>query len=79
MGEDAARHGARGVWEEVKGRLKSAAGALMGRRDLDREGRAQQDKAEAERRAAARETEAARARAEAEVQEARQRGAQRKT
>jgi uncharacterized protein YjbJ (UPF0337 family) len=77
MGEDATRHGAHGVWEDIKGRLKSAVGALTNRRDLDREGRAQQDKAEAERDAAARETEAARARAEAEVHEARQRGAQR--
>lgn len=77
MGSDAARHGTQGLWEDVKGRLKSAAGRLTGQHDLDREGQAQQDKAEADRKAAARETEAARAHAEAEVQEARQRGAQR--
>ena len=77
MGDSAARHGVHGLWEDVKGRVKSATGALTGQRDLDREGRAQQDKAEAERDAAASETEAARARAEAEVNEARQRGTQR--
>jgi uncharacterized protein YjbJ (UPF0337 family) len=77
MGEDTARQGAQGLWEDIKGRLKGAAGALTGRRDLEREGHAQQDKAEAERDAAAREAEAARARAEADLHEARQRGAQR--
>jgi uncharacterized protein YjbJ (UPF0337 family) len=74
---DAMREGGHGFWEDVKGRVKSAIGALTGRRDLDREGQAQQDKAGAERDAARREAEAARARAQAEVHEARQRGAQR--
>jgi hypothetical protein len=66
MGEDAARHGAHGLWEEIRGRLKGAAVTLTGRRDLEPERRAQQDKAEAGQDAAAREAEAARARAQAE-------------
>ena len=72
MGEDAARQGAQGLWEEVKGRLKGAAGALTGRRDLEREGvlsRTRPRRSEA-RPLAGR---GGRARAEADVHEARQR------
>ena len=42
----------KGVVEDVKGKVKEAAGALAGRDDLTREGQAQQDKAEAQRDAA---------------------------
>jgi uncharacterized protein YjbJ (UPF0337 family) len=74
---DTTRDSNRGIVEGVKGKLKEAAGSLTSDRDLEREGQAQQDKAEAEREAAKRETEAARAKAEAEVAEARQEGHER--
>jgi uncharacterized protein YjbJ (UPF0337 family) len=41
-----------GVVEDAKGRVKEAVGAVTGRDDLTREGRAQRDKAEAQRNAA---------------------------
>jgi len=62
----------KGVVEGIKGKAKEAVGSLKGDRDLEREGEAQQDKADAEREAARKETEAARARAEAQVHEARE-------
>jgi uncharacterized protein YjbJ (UPF0337 family) len=77
MTDSAPRHGARGVVEGIKGRVKEAFGSLTGRRGLVREGEAQQDRADAEREVAKHETEAARARAEAEIEEARQEGHQR--
>jgi uncharacterized protein YjbJ (UPF0337 family) len=40
---------AKGVVEDVKGKVKEAAGALTGQEELQREGAAQQDKADAER------------------------------
>jgi uncharacterized protein YjbJ (UPF0337 family) len=76
MGEST-RDSKQGIVEGLKGKLKQAAGSLTSDRDLQAEGRAQQDRAEAEREAAKRETEAARARAEAEVAEARQEGHER--
>lgn len=60
----------------VKGKAKEAAGALTGKDELRREGRAQQDKAEAERNVAVKEAEAEKARAEAEAHEAEQRSHQ---
>ena len=42
----------KGVVEDVKGKVKEAAGALAGRDNLTREGRARRDKAEAQRNAA---------------------------
>jgi uncharacterized protein YjbJ (UPF0337 family) len=65
--------GARGVVEGVKGKVKEAAGAVTGQEELRREGRAQQDKAAAQRDVAAKEASAERARAEAEAKEAEQR------
>ena len=62
--------------EDVKGRIKEAAGAVTGNEDLEREGEAQRDKAGAERDAATREAEAAAARAEARAAEAEQRSHQ---
>lgn len=66
----------RGVVEDVKGKVKEAAGAAAGKDELRREGRAQQDKAEAERDVAAKEAEAEKSRAEAEAHEAEQRAHQ---
>ena len=42
--------GVRGVVEDAKGKVKEAAGAVTGKDELRREGRAQQDKAEADPR-----------------------------
>jgi uncharacterized protein YjbJ (UPF0337 family) len=68
--------GARGAVEDVKGKAKEAAGAVTGKDRLRREGRAQQEKASAERDVAAKEAEAEKARAEAEAHEADQRAHQ---
>jgi uncharacterized protein YjbJ (UPF0337 family) len=68
--------GAKGIVEDVKGKVKEAAGALTGKDELKREGEAQQEKAAAERDVAAKEAEAEKARAEAEAHEAEQRSHQ---
>ena len=44
--------GIKGVVEDAKGKAKEAVGTVTGRDDLVREGKAQQDKAEAQRDAA---------------------------
>lgn len=62
----------RGVVEDVKGKAKEAVGTVAGRDDLVREGKAQQDKAEAERDAAKKEAEAESARGSAKAAEKRQ-------
>jgi uncharacterized protein YjbJ (UPF0337 family) len=62
----------KGVVEGVKGKAKEAVGTVTGRDDLVREGKAQQDKADAERAAAKKEAEAASARAGAKAAEERQ-------
>lgn len=68
--------GAKGVAEEVKGRVKEAAGTLTGNDRLQREGEAQQQKADAERDVAKKEAQAEQARAKAEAKEAEQRSHQ---
>jgi uncharacterized protein YjbJ (UPF0337 family) len=68
--------GVKGIVEDVKGKAKEAAGAIAGKDELRREGRAQQDKAAAERDVAVKEAEAEKARAEAEAREAEQRSHQ---
>jgi uncharacterized protein YjbJ (UPF0337 family) len=68
--------GARGVVEAVKGKAKEAAGAVADNDELRREGKAQQDKADSERKVARKEAEAQKARAEAEAHEAEQRSHQ---
>ncbi len=68
--------GAKGIVEDVKGKVKEAAGAVAGKDELRHEGRAQQDKARAERDVAVKEAEAEKARAEAEAREAEQRADQ---
>ena len=64
------------VVEEVKGRAKEAAGAATGDESLRKEGRAQQDKADAERDVATKEAEAEKARAAAAAHESTQRAHQ---
>lgn len=70
------REGVKGVVEDVKGKAKEAVGTVTGRGDLTAEGRAQQDKAAAQREAAAKEAQAEKARAEAKAEEQRQRANQ---
>jgi uncharacterized protein YjbJ (UPF0337 family) len=67
----------KGVVEGVKGKAKEVAGAVTGRDDLYREGKAQQDKADAQRNAAQKEAEAESARAAAKVAERHQEAEQR--
>jgi uncharacterized protein YjbJ (UPF0337 family) len=68
--------GAKGVAEDVKGKVKEAAGTLTGNDSLRREGSAQQDKAESQREVAQKEAAAEKARAKAAADEARQRAEQ---
>ena len=68
--------GVEGVAEDVKGRVKEAAGAVIGDESLKQEGAAQQDKAAAQRDVAAKEAEAEKARAEARAAESEQRSHQ---
>ncbi|MGV0851480.1 microaggregate-binding protein 1 [Mycolicibacterium phlei] len=62
----------KGVVEGVKGKAKEVIGAVAGRDDLYREGKAQQDKADAQRNAAEKEAEADAARGAAKAAEKRQ-------
>lgn len=68
--------GAKGVVEEVKGRAKEAAGTLTGNERMKDEGRAQQQKADAQREVAEKEAAAEKARAKSEAKEAEQRANQ---
>ena len=70
------KEGVKGVVEDVKGKAKEAVGTVTGRGDLTEEGKAQQDKAEAERNAAKKEAEAEAARGAARAAEERQRANQ---
>jgi uncharacterized protein YjbJ (UPF0337 family) len=63
---------ARGTVEGVKGKAKEVGGTLAGRDDIVEEGRAQQDKADAQRAAGKKEAEAESARAGAKAAEERQ-------
>ncbi len=76
MGDTGPEAGIKGVVEDVKGKAKEAAGAVVGNDDLQREGEAQQSKAEAQREVAEHEGKAEAARADAEAQEAQQRANQ---
>ncbi|MFZ0832821.1 MAG: CsbD family protein [Mycobacterium sp.] len=62
----------RGVVEDAKGKAKEAVGTVAGRDDLVSEGKAQQDKADAQRDAAKKEAEADSARGSAKAAEKRQ-------
>ena len=66
----------RGIVEDVSGKAKEVIGTIIGRDDLINEGKAQQDKAEAQRNAGRKEAEAAKARAKAKVYESRERAEQ---
>ncbi len=66
----------KGVVEDIKGKAKEAVGTIAGRNDLIREGKAQQDKAEAERDVAKNEAQAEAARGAAKAAEERQKANQ---
>jgi uncharacterized protein YjbJ (UPF0337 family) len=68
--------GAEGAAEDVKGRIKEAAGAVTGNESMKQEGEAQQDKAAAQRNVATKEAEAEKARTQASAAEAEQRAHQ---
>jgi uncharacterized protein YjbJ (UPF0337 family) len=61
----------RGAVEGVKGKVKEVGGTIAGRDDLVEEGRAQQDKADAQRAAGKKEAEAESARGGAKAAEER--------
>ena len=65
-----------GPEEAVKGAVEEVVGAVAGRDDIQREGQAQQDKADAQRDAAKKEAEAESARAAAKASEAREKAEQ---
>ena len=64
--------GIKGVVEDAKGKAKETVGTVTGRDDMIREGKAQQDKADAQRDVAQKEAEAESARAGAKAAEKRQ-------
>jgi uncharacterized protein YjbJ (UPF0337 family) len=66
----------KGIVEDVKGKAKEVIGTIFGRNDLIAEGKAQQDKAKAERDVAKKELAADKARSRAKVDEARQKAEQ---
>jgi uncharacterized protein YjbJ (UPF0337 family) len=66
------KEGIKGVVEDVKGKAKETVGTVTGRDDMVREGKAQQDKADAQQAAARKEAEAESARAGAKAAEKRQ-------
>jgi uncharacterized protein YjbJ (UPF0337 family) len=68
--------GVKGVVEDVKGRAKEGIGSVTGNDRMKDEGRAQQDKAAADRDVARKEAEAEKARAESKAHEARERANQ---
>jgi uncharacterized protein YjbJ (UPF0337 family) len=68
--------GIKGIVEDAIGKTKEIIGILISNEDLRKEGRAQQDKAKAEREVAKKETQAEAARAAAGTAEARQKAAQ---
>lgn len=68
--------GIKGAVEGIKGKAKEAVGTVTGRDDLTQEGKAQQDKADAQRDAAKKEAEADAARGGAKAAEERQKANQ---
>jgi uncharacterized protein YjbJ (UPF0337 family) len=68
-----AQHGAEGIVEDIKGKAKEVVGKVTGKEHLEDEGRAQQEKADAQRDVAEHEAKAEAARTEAAAREAEQR------
>lgn len=78
MSETGPKAAVKGVTDEVKGRAKQAFGAVTGNERMEREGDAQQKKADAERETAQKEAEAEKARLKAAAYEQEQRAHQRR-
>jgi uncharacterized protein YjbJ (UPF0337 family) len=66
----------RGIVEDALGRTKQVVGIIIGNNDLINQGKAQQDKAEAQREAGRKEAEAEKARSKAKLHESRERAQQ---
>ncbi|OBK49703.1 general stress protein CsbD [Mycobacterium sp. 1081908.1] len=66
----------RGIVEDALGKTKQVIGVIIGRDDLIDEGKAQQDKAEAQRNAGKKEAAAEKARGKAKAAESRERAEQ---
>ena len=64
--------GVKGAVEDIKGKAKATVGSMTGRDDLTEEGKAQQDKADAQKDAAKKEAEAESARSGAKAAEQRE-------
>src|ERR1700712_3865970 len=76
MGDSGPEEAVKGVVEDVKGKAKEVVGIVSGHDDLREEGRAQQDKADAQRDVAKKEAEAEAARAAEKTAESRQKAAE---
>jgi uncharacterized protein YjbJ (UPF0337 family) len=76
MGGSGPEEAIKGIVEDVKGKTKEIIGIVTNRDDLRKEGRAQQEKAQAARDAAKKEAQAAAARAAEKAAEARQKSAE---
>jgi uncharacterized protein YjbJ (UPF0337 family) len=66
------QEGIKGAVEDVKGKAKEAVGTVAGRDDMTEEGKAQQDKADAQKDVAKKEAEAESARGGAKAAEKRE-------
>ncbi|MDT5098848.1 MAG: hypothetical protein QOC76_2585 [Mycobacterium sp.] len=66
------QEGIKGAVEDVKGKAKEAVGTVAGRDDMTEEGKAQQDKADAQKDVAKKEAEAESARSGAKAAEKRE-------
>ncbi len=76
MSNDKSAEAREGLIDGIAGKAKEVAGAVTGRDDLQREGQAQQDKADSQRDAAKKEAEAESARSAAQANEERQKSEQ---
>ena len=72
MADSGPKSGAKGVINDLKGKAKEAVGTVTGNESMEREGEAQQERAEAEREVAKREGQAEAARADAKRSKAEQ-------
>jgi uncharacterized protein YjbJ (UPF0337 family) len=73
MNDSGPESAAKGVVEDIKGKAKEVIGEVTGDGSKEREGRAQQEKAQSQREVAEHEAKADAARSEASVHEAEQR------
>lgn len=74
--KDQQQEGIKGAVEDMKGRVKETAGTFMGNDSMEREGAAQQDKAEAQQTVAEKKAQAEQAEREANAAEGRERSQQ---